>query len=48
MTPPQLNDREGFPFHMLSRVPYRPDSFKDWREGIMEELVERFHKDKPE
>lgn len=38
MTPPQITDAEGWPFQMLSPVPYRPDSFDDWRAGILEAL----------
>lgn len=34
---PQISDGDGWPFHMV-RVPYRPDSFEDWRDGILEGL----------
>lgn len=38
MTPPSLTDGEGWPFKMLSRVPYRPDNLDDWRDGILRGL----------
>ena len=38
MTPPQFKDGEGWPFRMIGRVPYRPDSFDDWLDAINDEL----------
>jgi hypothetical protein len=37
--PPQIADNEGWPFRLLSRVPYKPDSFADWREGVLAEAA---------
>lgn len=33
MTPPALADGDGFPFKLISFLPYRPDDFSDWREA---------------
>lgn len=38
MTPPSLDDGDGWPFKLLCRVPYRPDNHNDWRDGILEGL----------
>ena len=38
MTPPQISDRDGFPFRLLSRIPYRPANFCDWRFVVLSEL----------
>lgn len=38
MTPPQIKDGEGWPFRLVGRVPYRPDSFDDWLDAINDEL----------
>lgn len=36
MTPPQIKDGEGWPFRLIGRVPYRPDSLEDWLEDWLE------------
>ena len=38
MTPPQIKDGEGWPFRLIGRVPYRPDSLEDWLEAVNNEL----------
>lgn len=38
MTPPQIKDGEGWPFRLIGRVPYRPDSLDDWLEAINDRL----------
>lgn len=38
MTPPQIKDGEGWPFRLIGRVPYRPDSLEDWLQAINDEL----------
>lgn len=38
MTPPQIEDGEGWPFRLIGRVPYRPDGFEDWLEAINDQL----------
>ena len=38
MTPPQIKDGEGWPFRLIGRVPYRPDSFDDWLDAINDQL----------
>ena len=38
MTPPQIKDGEGWPFRLIGRVPYRPDSIEDWLEAVNNEL----------
>lgn len=35
MIPPQIDDAEGFPFQMIGRVPYRPESFEDWCDFVL-------------
>lgn len=43
MTPPQISDADGWPFRLVARVPYRPDDYADWREGILDRLNQSEH-----
>ena len=38
MTPPQIKDGEGWPFRLIGRDPYRPDSLEHWLQAINDEL----------
>lgn len=38
MTPPLIEDSDGWPFRLLGRVPYQPTDHEDWRAGIIEGL----------
>jgi hypothetical protein len=38
VTPPQIKDGEGWPFRLIGRVPYHPDSIEDWLEAVNNEL----------
>lgn len=38
MTPPQINDGEGWPFRLLGPIPHKPEDYDEWHEHCLRSL----------